>query len=108
MYHELTNIWKDLLEVGLAEDGWPWDWTTLGTQRAANEKVKARIVGKTDGIWAAQGLVLAANEIGNKSVQSFQVSSQITDGSRFHKGDLLVELVGHPRQLLALERPFLN
>ena len=112
MYHGLMDVWKDLLRAGLKEDGWPWDWTTLGThpeiRKTKNQKIHARVIAKSEGIWAAEGLVLALNQLGSEMVENLQAQSVLSDGARLSPGDLVVEITGNTSDLLALERPFLN
>lgn len=124
MYHRSPDMWKDLLLTGLSEDGWPWDWTSLGSQPSESSQptkpIHARIIAKAHGIWAAEDLVRAFNraalEISIATDQPGKHSSQATanalskikDGHAFQPGEVLVEFTGSARDLLALERPFLN
>ncbi len=94
------------MSTGLSEDGWTWDWTTLGTlgNGGAEKIVRARIVAKADGIWASQGLIAATNSLAEKVI----VSSSLKDGQEFKSGSALVQWEGPARLVLAYERPFLN
>ncbi len=102
----LLGIWKELLTQGLQEDGAQWDWTTLGSLKglvpAKKAAARAYIVAKSEGFWAAAGLVSAAQS------SSCLVKSSIKDGQRFKVGQKLVSFVGPAAEILALERPFLN
>lgn len=110
MYHIHQDFWKDLLLEGLSEDGCPWDWTTLSLQNSRrsktskNQKVKAHILAKSEGIWAGAALVQTLNRLslGLKAQSAFQ------DGQKIRPKDRIVELWGDPSEILALERPFLN
>jgi nicotinate-nucleotide pyrophosphorylase (carboxylating) len=104
MYHELPGLWKDLLQTGLKEDGWPWDWTTLGTRKNQTQKLKARVIGKSEGIWAAESLVSALRTFDSDIL----TQSLLADGEKFKFGHRLVTFKGPASTLLALERPFLN
>ncbi len=104
MYHELPGIWKDLLRNGLKEDGWPWDWTTLGTRKSKNRKLHARVIGKSEGIWAAESLVTALESL----AENIQAKSRLSDGKKFKIGQVIVTIQGATDEILALERPFLN
>jgi nicotinate-nucleotide pyrophosphorylase (carboxylating) len=115
-YHGQLGLWKELLHAGLREDGWQWDWTTLGTLGAASKgrsrlekPLKARVVAKSTGIWAASSLVPALNsvaaELGGPAAMA---RTRRQDGERFKPGDVLSEWNGPARLVLALERPFLN
>lgn len=99
MYHEFADLWKDLLKTGLKDDGWPWDWTTLGTRKNSGQILKAKVVAKSPGVWAAESLV---HSLG------ISAKSLVADGTSYRVGDVLVELGGPADHLLALERPFLN
>jgi nicotinate-nucleotide pyrophosphorylase (carboxylating) len=103
MYHESPDFWKNLLITGLKEDGWPWDWTTLGSQRKASGKLRAQVIAKSEGIWAAEDLVKALIQ-----VSGLGVKSKVTDGEKLNPKDLILEIEGPAMDLLAYERPFLN
>jgi nicotinate-nucleotide pyrophosphorylase (carboxylating) len=104
MYHGNPDLWKDLLTTGLKEDGWPWDWTTLGTRKAPDQVLHAHVIGKSDGVWAAQSLVTSLPSL----FPSVRVEFCQTDGFRFQSGSELLKISGVAHELLALERPFLN
>lgn len=119
MYHTQPDIWKDHLLTALKEDGWPWDWTTLGTLEATIAKkkangmgskkkqkgeIQAKIIAKSDGIWAAEGIVASLAQI----VPQVRMENRVSDGRRFKAGDFLVGIQGSAREVLAWERPFLN
>lgn len=104
--------WKDLLTQGLEDDDWRWDWTTLGTLRDSNQKLRARVIAKSPGVWAATPLIQAVNGYcqssdGGLSSQS-RFKSSYKDGQFFRPGSLVAEWQGSGRLLLAIERPFLN
>jgi len=104
MYHEFPDLWKDLLRAGLKDDGWPWDWTTLGTRNDKTQSLKAKVIAKSNGVWAAEKLVKTLSQISS----TIQAESRILDGKRFKAGDVLVDMKGLSSEVLALERPFLN
>lgn len=101
MYHNLSSLWIELLRKGLAEDGQPWDWTTLGISSGTTE---AHLLAKSDGVWAAETLTQSLKEV----FSSVQAQSLVRDGAQFKKGDQVVRFKGPASSLLALERPFLN
>lgn len=110
-YHGHLGLWKELLATGLREDGWQWDWTTLGTVGAArgNSPLKARVIAKSHGVWAAAGLVPALNAAASDlGAMTTLAKSSWPDGDRFKPGDVVSEWSGPARLVLALERPFLN
>jgi nicotinate-nucleotide pyrophosphorylase (carboxylating) len=92
------------LRRGLEEDGWEWDWTTLGTLRAPDQKVRAKIIAKSHGVWAADALVEALMKVEPK----IKAKALVANGARLKPGMTVVEWSGPARQVLALERPFLN
>ncbi len=104
MYHNLTTLWIELLNQGLSEDGNPWDWTTLGTRKASNPQIEAKLIAKSSGVWAAQTLV----ETLGKVYSDVNARSRVLDGAKFKDGETVAELHGRADSLLALERPFLN
>lgn len=111
MYHEAPSAaiakWKPLLERGLADDQWFWDWTARGASSAAAGKAKpaqARLVAKAPGVWAAEGLVSAARAV----FPDLQIRADVAAGDSFKAGTTLLKWSGHAQELLALERPFLN
>ena len=125
MYHSYLDLWKEHLHAGLKEDGWPWDWTSLGTlaqkhpkmnpeiNPKINPKIKktrgvkviaAKVIGKEEGVWAAESLVQSLSKVAT----NIQAKSELGDGIKFGPGSVLVRISGTPMELLALERPFLN
>jgi nicotinate-nucleotide pyrophosphorylase (carboxylating) len=110
-YHGHLSLWKALLQKGLDEDGWQFDWTTLGTIGAARggKPLKAKVVAKSSGLWAAAGLVPALNSLARDlGAASDLARGGREDGAAFKSGDVMCEWSGPARLVLALERPFLN
>jgi len=113
-YHDTPTLWKNLLTQGLTDDGWPWDWTSLGIhswQGRPGPKVHAQITAKAGGVWAAEGLVsalpLVAKELGGTIAVS-RAKGALKNGQIFTPGTVVCEWKGGAREILALERPFLN
>jgi nicotinate-nucleotide pyrophosphorylase (carboxylating) len=104
MYHDSRNLWKNLLQAGLEEDGCPWDWTTLGTRQNGNQIIRAKVIAKSEGIWAGEGLVECLNVL----FPTVHSKTQLKNGDSFVVGQRLVEFKGIASEILALERPFLN
>ena len=104
MYHNSTILWKDLIRTGQSEDGVAWDWTSLGVGQQQNASCHARLVAKSDGIWAAEDLW---NSVGEWS-KTLQSRCYLRNGQAFVKGDLLVELTGNAYEVLIFERPMIN
>lgn len=97
--------WGELLRRGLEDDGWQWDWTTLGClSRAPGKEARARIVAKSPGVWAADGLVLALQG----GFPEISARTRTRDGDWLEPGATVMEWRGDARLILALERPFLN
>jgi nicotinate-nucleotide pyrophosphorylase (carboxylating) len=112
MYHEQTDLspnlgpdlWKNLLYAGLKDDGYLWDWTSIGTTKNPSQQLTAKIIGKSEGLWAAEGLVDTL-----KTIPGFtKAKSLLKNGKKFKPGTPLVSLTASSRELLAFERPFLN
>ena len=66
-----TSGWRDLLRTGLSEDCWQWDWTTLGSLKRGGSSVRAIVVAKSEGIWAAQDLT-AMMDVFSTETQALQ------------------------------------
>ncbi len=94
------------MSTGLSEDGWTWDWTTLGTlgNEGSEKIVRAKIVAKANGVWASLGLIAATNSLAERIL----VNTSLKDGQEFKSGETLVHWEGPARIVLAYERPFLN
>ncbi|HLE01675.1 MAG TPA: carboxylating nicotinate-nucleotide diphosphorylase [Bdellovibrionota bacterium] len=107
-YHSAPLLWKELLLTGLKEDGWPWDWSSMGLGVRARRSVKARIVSKSEGIWAATGLSAALNHVARELGAELVSKCFIADGEALRPGKLVCEWKGPASLVLALERPFLN
>ncbi|OFZ52794.1 MAG: nicotinate-nucleotide diphosphorylase (carboxylating) [Bdellovibrionales bacterium RIFOXYC1_FULL_54_43] len=101
-------LWKELLLTGLKEDGWPWDWTSMGLGARARRSVKARIISKSDGVWAASGLSTAINHVARELGAEIVSQCFVADGEALRPGKLVCEWRGAASLVLALERPFLN
>jgi nicotinate-nucleotide pyrophosphorylase (carboxylating) len=110
-YHGHMSLWKELLRTGLREDGWQWDWTTLGTLGGtrAGKTLKSRVVAKSAGVWAASSLVPALNAVASELGSDSEIARcSFEDGDRFKPGQVISEWSGPARLVLALERPFIN
>jgi nicotinate-nucleotide pyrophosphorylase (carboxylating) len=114
MAHIISGEAKSLLKLGLEDDGWPWDWTTMGST-SSESKVRAQIIAKAQGIWAGAAIVSAVQNLAGEiaaesgmSSNSFSVKSLVKDGSAVKPGQRVCEWSGPANLILALERPFLN
>ncbi len=101
---------KPLLEQGLRDDGWPWDWSSLPLP---DKEVRAKIVAKAPGIWAGRVLCETANQLyaelsSNEPVWPGLISGALMDGTRVEAGQTCCELKGRVSLIMALERPLLN
>jgi nicotinate-nucleotide pyrophosphorylase (carboxylating) len=101
-YHELSDFWKQALEAGLKEDGWPWDWTARGSLKKGT--LKARLVAKAKGVWAGEALESAVARVAGAPI----LRKVLKDGSRVEPGTVLAHWEGPSEWVLALERPALN
>ena len=110
MNQGLNSIWKRWLTQGLEDDQWQWDWTALGaiSSAAGEASSTARIVAKSDGIWAGGGLFAVTEELSREHGMPITVRSEWTDGQPFSRGQILAHWVGDSRAILAFERPVLN
>jgi nicotinate-nucleotide pyrophosphorylase (carboxylating) len=100
--------WKAHLRQGLEDDGWQWDWTTLGTLKRPEQRVRAKIVAKAPGTWAGNELLTALEQVSAELGQPIRTRALCDDGQRVKPRDVVARWEGPARVLLALERPFLN
>jgi len=105
-YHK--PAWKNILNLGLEEDVGQWDWTTQSLGPAQNKKLRAELIAKADGVWAAEGLIEAMVELSVERSTPIEVKTSYRDGQKFKKGDCIAEWRGEAAALLVFERPFLN
>jgi nicotinate-nucleotide pyrophosphorylase (carboxylating) len=102
-------FWKEPLKAGLKDDGWPWDWTALGAlKKSKNHNVRAKIFAKSEGIWAADGLLQALEELSEELGVAIRVKTLVKDGQKLKPGMLVMQWIGPAQGVLAFERPFLN
>ncbi len=103
----MQDSFVNLLKQGMAEDDWTLDWTTRGSVDA-RKKIRAQIIAKESGVWAADGLCEATERVARDQGLELKCRAKIAQGEEFKKAQFLVEWDGNARILLALERPFLN
>src|SRR4051812_47275080 len=109
MYHDTPMLWKELLQTGLKDDGWEWDWTSgAGTSTGRSENVRARVVAKSMGVWAADGLPIAAELLAAEMGGRVVVRADARNGDRLREKQVVCKWQGPAPLVLALERPFLN
>jgi len=108
-YHDSPVLWKQHLVRALEEDQFQYDWTTLGITNITR-RVTAQVVAKSAGVWASQGLVLAANALAIELGWDLQIrmNPRLQVGDRFSPGVHLCNWVGEAHAVLRLERAFLN
>ncbi len=108
MYHDPAALWKEWLKRGLEEDGWPWDWTSLGSVPDPRKTAHAQIIAKAPGVWAADGLVAALELFTADLGQPILVRCPMKNGHRLRPGEMVCGWTGPIGAVLALERVFLN
>ncbi len=108
MYQDPALAWKKWLQVGLQDDGWQWDWTTLGCLKDPEREVRATVVCKGQGIWAADAGLEAVSTLARELGYFIDVSAKAGNRQVLKAGDPVAEWRGPARVVLALERPFLN
>lgn len=96
------------LEQGLKDDGWPLDWTSIGTVKNPDQVIEAQILAKARGVWAGSGVVEAVAQFSREIGLPIETIAKCRDGDRVKPKDLVSVWKGPARSLLALERPFLN
>jgi nicotinate-nucleotide pyrophosphorylase (carboxylating) len=103
---------KHLIKAGLEDDGWPWDWTTMGSVQDPLKKVRAQLIAKAPGVWAGSALLHSLNSVAKELAETssghFQAKAQVKDGATVKPGQRVAEWTGSASLVLALERTFLN
>lgn len=93
-----ATLWAPLLEQGLKDDEWPWDWTgSLLPQK----QVQATIIAKAPGVWAGETLVAALP-------RPLSVRTTLKDGTPVKQGTAVATIQGPAQYVVAYERPLLN
>lgn len=102
--------WKNALKIGLEEDGWQQDWTTLGALSAQKHPILlAQLYAKESLIWSAEGLCVALVELAREQkIENFKITRVPKDGEEFAPGDLVAEWVGGAGFVLGTERVLIN
>ncbi len=95
------NFWTELVARALDEDQARWDWTTRGSVANLDKPVRARVVAKSDGVWAATALA-------DSLPDTIRAKSALEDGDRIKRGQTVIEWQGPARLVLAYERAYLN
>lgn len=106
----MLRIWKEKLLQGLKDDGIPWDWTSRSLSgRSRDTPIRARVVAKSPGVWAACGLASAVEAIAEEEWGvSVAVRNRAKDGEVLKPGTVVSEWRGPRDALFALERSYLN
>ena len=99
---------REHLQQGLKDDGWPFDWTAIGTAKNPDAVLEARIVAKARGVFAGAGVVEAVSQVSQELGLPIETTAKFRDGDRVKPKDLVAVWKGPARSVLALERPFLN
>ena len=110
-YHAPASLWKEHLERSLEEDQWHWDWTTRGALAdpgARNRIRTARVVAKSSGVWAGQGLDEAVAALARAEGFNLECRSAVENGASFNPGDIVTRWSGPAHALLVFERSYLN
>src|ERR1051326_5535428 len=86
MIDPMLPQWKGLLSRGLEEDGWQWDWTSLGALSRRPESLPARVVGQGAGRWAGNGLLAAVSALSAELGGKIEITTPVADGAAVKKG----------------------
>lgn len=93
-----------LIDLALAEDRGPGDWTTRWTV-PARTRGRARLVAKQDGVLAGTGI---AASVFLRLDPRVECTFHIADGLAVHSGDVICTVAGPARAILTGERVALN
>lgn len=94
---------------GIRDDGYPWDWTSLGI--LDDRPVRAQIIAKQPGVWAGEGVMRAVTEVSRElcgDAGTVAVEPLVHDGAILERGEVVAHWSGAATSVLAFERPALN
>jgi nicotinate-nucleotide pyrophosphorylase (carboxylating) len=93
-----------MIDLALAEDVGPGDWTTLWTVPAAG-LARGRIVAKADGVIAGTGV---ARAVSLRVDPALETDFPVADGTAVRRGLEIARIQGSARSILTAERVALN
>lgn len=96
-----TELWVEAFRKGVREDAIHWDWTTRSTLENPAEKIRAKVIAKSPGVFVGRGLLDLLGE-------EFTIESKCQDGDAVKKGEVVARWHGPAEMILAYERTFLN
>lgn len=105
---EIHVPWKALIKAGLQEDHFRLDMTTQGVLEAGDQKITAKLVVKSHGVWVGNGALQAAVAVAREEGFQLQIKTFFTDGNAVKPKDVVAELKGSAQWILPLERTLLN
>jgi nicotinate-nucleotide pyrophosphorylase (carboxylating) len=107
--YSATSLWREPLEKALQEDQWQWDWTAMGALRSDPlRQVTARVVAKSEGIWAADGLDITVVQLAKSEGMTLECRNRLRAGESFSAGQEVTVWSGPAHALLSFERSYLN
>lgn len=108
----LIHSWKKFLQLGLEEDSFSFDWTaralTGGNLKAQENNITAKLVAKSNGIWAADAGLKALEILSHEMGLPVKIKSSIQDGELLASKKIVCEWSGHSSAILVFERTFIN
>ena len=105
----LVHSWKKFLTLGLEEDSFSFDWTARALATHAGEKkITAKLIAKSQGIWAADAGLTALEILSTEMGMPIQVKSHFRDGEGFEPKKVICEWRGSASSVLVFERTFIN
>lgn len=105
----LIPAWKNLIQIGLAEDAIAFDWTARAAKLARKEKVAtATLIAKSNGIWAGDTGLKALELISAEMGMPIQVTSFVKDGDALAPKQKVCEWKGDADSILVFERTLIN
>lgn len=108
----LVHSWKKFLALGLEEDSFGFDWTARalrsGSTTQAEKTITAKLVAKSNGIWAADAGLKALEILSTEMGMPVQIKSFVQDGESLESGKTVCEWTGSSSSILVFERTFIN
>lgn len=108
----LVQSWKKWLAIGLEEDSIGFDWTAraaaLSRGKKANASIRATLIAKANGIWAAETGLEALEILSQEMGLAIRVRSLVKNGDTVKPKLKICEWTGSSEAIVTFERTFIN
>jgi nicotinate-nucleotide pyrophosphorylase (carboxylating) len=109
----LIPTWKKLIQLGLEEDSFAFDWTARAAKNSQIKSLsvpltKASLIAKSNGVWAGAAGLLALEIVSREMGMPISVESKVSDGDLITPKQIICEWTGEAASLLMFERSMIN